>query len=191
MAGREPSIGRRRVLGAAAGLSVCAILPSSVIARSGATKQSSAAPTPDPDCFPRPDAGVAMTWERKLACYRRLAAAAREADESGWFREASLRYDREMEGLRGRERTAGEEARRAAAWARMSAAEEAFWERCTEPVQKAAVALACTPAPDLAALGAKIAAMRDEEFPTLNRMRRNCFDLLEEDVRRLRMVPLK
>ena len=52
-------------------------------------------------------------------------------------------------------------------------------------MQEAAAALALTPAPDLAALGAKIAAMREQKLPELGRMKRDCFELLEEDVGRL------
>lgn len=67
----------------------------------------------------------------------------------------------------------------------MDAAEEAYWTRCTEPMQKAAVALACTPAPDVAAVREKIGAMRAVAMHELPAMRRDCFEVLEEDLGRI------
>lgn len=72
-----------------------------------------------------------------------------------------------------------------AIWQRLDEAEDAYWERCTVPMQKAAVALALTPAPDLDALRAKIAVMREQELETLDRMPRHPLEVLEEDVERL------
>ena len=77
------------------------------------------------------------------------------------------------------------EALRAEAWERMAAAEEAYWHRCTDPMQKAAVALAQTAAPDLAAVREKIGAMRSVQLHELDCMERGCLELLEEDLGRL------
>lgn len=157
MADRASSISRRRVLGAAAALPVATLLSPSALA----------------------DPGPQRLWDRRLARYRRCAAAAREAAEKGWFFAANRRFEREKAAAR------RDDAARAAAWARLDAAEDAYWRRCTEPMQKAAVALALTPAPDLAALGEKIAVMRAEQLHELERMERGCFDVLAADVRRL------
>ena len=187
MAGSKPSISRRRVLGVAAALPIAA-LTSPVIARSGATKQSSLGFDPDLDCF----ATLAMTWKQRLARYRRIAATATEAAETGWFHEANARYDRELEAIDARfgargtgEQPAEAKTIRAAAFRRVAAAEDAYWERCTAPMQEAAVALALTPAPDVAAVREKIGAMRAVQLHELDRMKRDCFEVLEEDLGRL------
>ncbi len=73
----------------------------------------------------------------------------------------------------------------AAIWRRLDAAEDAYWKRCTAPMQKAAAALALTPAPDLEALRAKIAVMREQALEELDRMPRCPLEVLEEDVARL------
>jgi len=87
MAGREPSISRRRILGAAAAVPLAA-LP--VIASEA--RQSGEADGAEAGCFVAPL--LAMTWKARLAAYRRLAARAKEGAEVGWFRKANDRYYR-------------------------------------------------------------------------------------------------
>ena len=175
MADRALSTSRRALLGAAASLPVLA-LPTPVRAE-------------PVDALPF--ARARAVWNCRLARYRRLAAETEEAATTGWFAAANACYKRELAGIAARfgSRDAAEsdEARRLrrAAFERVDAAEEAFWERCTDPTQKAAVALALTPAPDLPALAAKLRAMRTHQLHELPSMTRNCFDLLEEDVERL------
>lgn len=64
-------------------------------------------------------------------------------------------------------------------------AEDAYWRRCTDPMQKAAVALALTPAPDIPAVRAKIAVMRAHELEELECMERHPLEVVEEDLGRL------
>ena len=179
MAGPVPSISRRRVLGAAAAVSVLVVggqLPATVPASS-----------------PAADAGSSRRlWNRRLARYRRIAADAEEAAETGWFREANARYERQSAAIAarfgGREsaRTSAEGRRLLdSAFARMSAAEDAYWERCTAPMQRAAVRLAETPAPDVAAVRAKIGVLRLLREHGVERPRRDWLELIEEDLDRL------
>jgi len=176
MAGREPSIPRRRVLGAAAAISVLAFARP-VIA--SAAKQSSFS------------SAASALWNRRLARYQRLAIQAETAATTGWFRAANDRYTREMAEITARfggdDRPVGPEFRRLRliAFRRVSKAENAYWHRCTAPMQKAAVALVLTPAPDLAALGAKLAVLRAHQLHELDSMTRDAFEVLEEDARAL------
>jgi len=171
MAGREPSISRRRVLGAAAAFPIVASIPA----------------------FALPAALPGRTsFDRRLARYRRLAARAEEAATTGWFRAANDRHGREEAEIKARF-GGWKEARGCpegkplcdAVWRRLDDAEDAYWERCTAPMQKAAVTVALTPAPDLDALRAKIAVMREQELEELDRMPRHPLEVLEEDVARL------
>src|SRR5207237_4724982 len=57
-------------------------------------------------------------------------------------------------------RSAEARALRKSGFRRVSRAEDLYWRRCTAPMQEAAAALAFTPAPDLAAVRAKIAVLR-------------------------------
>jgi hypothetical protein len=171
MAGDKPSISRRRVLGAAALLPVAALAA------------PSAAHVPIAD---------AVLWKRRLASYRRIAARAAEAAESGWFRAASDRFVRECADIAARfggEAAQSEDARRLhkAAFRRMDRAEDAYWRRCTAPMQEAAVALVLTPAPDLPAVRAKIAAVRAHALEELEVMPRHPLDVMDEDL--ARMIP--
>lgn len=170
MAGREPSISRRRILGAAASVPFAAF----------------AAPLPHATGA----AADAALWRRRLAAYRRLAARAKAAAEVGWFRKANDLYARRCAEIAARfgsrkGRSADEQRLRAAAFARIDRAEELYWGRCTDPMQKAAIALACTPAPDLPALRAKIAVMRAHALEELDSMPRHPLELVDEDVARL------
>jgi len=165
MADRALSTSRRALLGAAASLPIAA-LP--VI--ESAAKQSRTASPPGEFC---------AKWNDRLARYRRLAARAKVAAETGWFRAANDRYYRE---------TADAGADRQAAFARIDRAENLFWHRCTAPMQAAAIALVLSPAPHLEALRQKIAVIRAHELHELDSMTRDCFEVLEEDVGRLRAV---
>jgi hypothetical protein len=168
MAGREPSIPRRALLGAAAALPIAALAPPALSAARRSAPRLSAAL----DCR----ASLAMTWEARLARYRRLAERAKAAVETGWFRAANDLYNRQC---------ADPAADRKAAFARIDRAEDLYWLRCTAPMQQAALALASTPVPDLPALRQKMAVMRTHELDELGCMTRSCLEVLEEDVGRL------
>jgi hypothetical protein len=150
MADRALSTSRRALLGAAASLPVLAIAPSTAAG-----------------------VGDRAEWDRRLARYRSLAARAKAAAETGWFRAANDRYYREC---------VDPAADRKVAFARVDRAEDLYWRRCTNPMQKAAVALVVTPVPDLEALRAKIAVIRAHQLHELDSMTRDCFKVLEEDV---------
>jgi hypothetical protein len=180
---------RRTLLGAAVSLPAVALceggsLP--VIARSAATRQSSEAHD---------------TWNRRLAAYRRLAARTKEAAETGFYRQALDRYDREVAAIEQRfggrtarlrsahpEQASSEVEMRVegrlirAAFERVDAVEGAFYDRCTAPMQRAAVRLANTPTPNLEALLAKIRVMHEQEVDELGSMARPVLEVLAEDV---------
>ena len=160
MADRALSTSRRALLGAAATLPVLALAPAS------AARGQLPATVPIDRSL----------WDERLARYRRLAAQAEAAAETGWFRAANDRYYRE---------SADPSADRKAAFARVSRAEDLYWRRCTDPMQQAAATLALTPAPDLEALRTKLALIRTHDLQELDCMTRNCFEVLEEDVGRL------
>jgi hypothetical protein len=122
------------------------------------------------------DAEARALWDHRLARYRRLAEAAKAAAETGWFRAANDRYNRE---------SADPSTDRKTAFARIDRAEDLYWRRCTDPMQQAAATLALTPAPDLEALRTKLALIRTHDLQELDCMTRNCFEVLEEDVGRL------
>jgi hypothetical protein len=119
-------------------------------------------------------------WDRSLARYQSLAARAKKAEETGWFQAANERFYRE---------SADPGTDRKAAFARMSRAENLYWHRCTAPMQEAAVALILTAPPDLEALQAKLSVMRAQQLHESGSMTRDCLELLEEDVGRLRSLP--
>ncbi|HEX8307820.1 MAG TPA: hypothetical protein VF645_05310 [Allosphingosinicella sp.] len=160
MAGHEPSISRRRVLGAAAAIP---LLPLSSVR---------AEPVEAPASLPDRD-----LWDRNLARYHRLSTRAKGAEETGWFRAANERWYREC-GDPGTNRKA--------AFARMTRAENLFWHRCTAPMQEAAVLLVFTTTPDLCALRQKLAAIRAHQLHREGSMECYLIDLLEEDVSALR-----
>jgi hypothetical protein len=172
MAGREPSITRRRVLGAAAAVPIAACIPAPALL----------AAVPD-----------RRLWDRRLACYRRLSARAERAATSGWFREANDRYYRDFaaaEARFGRRKEARHSPEGTklwdAIWGRMVDAENLYWEQCSAPMIEAAVALILTPVPDADALIAKLRVMRERELETFEDMQRHPLEVLEEDVGRLR-----
>jgi hypothetical protein len=175
MAGPEPSTTRRRVLGAAAALPVLAFAP-----------PVRAEPVEVPPSLP--DRSL---WNRRLALYQRLAAETEQAATAGWFRAANDRYKRQIaaiEALRaadpGRDGKRLDRLRRAA-FRRIDKAENVYWHKCTAPMQRAAAALVLTPAPDLAALGVKLAVIRAHQLHELDSMIRDCFEVLSKDVRLL------
>jgi hypothetical protein len=165
MAAPALSTSRRTLLGAAA-----ALLPLPVIA--SAAKQS----RPDSDAALDCRASLAMTWSTRLARYRHLAARAKAAAETGWFRAANDRYYRACE-IPGTDRKAE--------FARVSRAEDLYWRRCTAPMQEAAIALVLTPPPDLEALREKLAVIRAHQLHKEGSMSRDCIEVLEEDVGQL------
>jgi hypothetical protein len=120
------------------------------------------------------------TWDRNLARYQSLAARAKKAEETGWFRAANERWYRE---------SADPGTDRKAAFAGMTRAENLYWHRCTAPMQEAAVVLVLTPSPDLNALCAKLAVIRTHHLHEPKSMDRDCLDVLEEDLRRLPALP--
>jgi hypothetical protein len=138
---------------------------------------------------------LAARWARRLAVYRRLAARTREAAETGFFRAANDRYNRERAELEARygsweaaAATPEGSALRRAIFAPAAAAEEAFYDRCTKPTQRAAAHLAQTPAPELSALLAKIRVMQEQELDELEILGRSVLDVLADDVARLANV---
>jgi hypothetical protein len=177
MAAEPLSIPRRALLGAAASLPVVALAPPPVIARSEATRQSTR---------------VARTFARRLARYRRFAARARHAAETGFLRAANLRYGRERAEVEARfgsweAAAATPEGRklRRSAFRRVSRAEDAFYRGCAAPLHRAAILLAQTPAPDPRALLEKIALIQAHKLHEEGIMPRCALDVLAEDVGRL------
>lgn len=180
MAAEPHSSTRRRVLGAAAALPVLALagLPAlPVIASPAGARQSS------------PNEA---RWDRNLARYRRLHAHWKAEAETGTFRAANDRYYREQAELS--DRFGGwEKARRsrigkplcAAAFARVSAAEDAYYDHCTAPMHRALARLIRTPVPDLSALLAKLEIIREHEPGLFDDAPLHSFEMLCEDVRRL------
>jgi hypothetical protein len=162
MADRALSTSRRTLLGAAASLPLLA-LPA-------AARGQACTPVPAPD---------AEQWTPHLTRYRALAARTKTAAETGWFRAANDTYNRACA-----DRTAD----RQAAFARVDRAENLFWHRCTAPLAAAAEALVLTPTPDLEALRVKLAVIRVHQLHEEGSMRRDCIEVLEEDVHRSRLV---
>ena len=175
MAGREPSITRRRVLGAAAAVPIAALVP---------TRQSlESAPIPSP---------ARSRWDRRLARYRWLAARAERVATSGWFRDANDRHYRDVAAAETRfgsrkEAASSPEGTKLwdAIWGRLVDAEDLYWEQCSAPMIKAAIALVLTPTPDADALIAKLRVMRERELDTFEGIKRHPLEVLEEDVGRL------
>jgi hypothetical protein len=159
MADRALSTSRRALLGAAAAIP---FLPLSAPVR--------AEPVEAP-LFPSP--AVQAEWNARLARYQALAARAKAAAETGWFRAANDRYYRESA-----DPTADQEA----AFTRLDRAEDLYWRRCTEPMEEAALTLALTTPPSLVAVLAKIAIIRTHQLDELTSMKRGCLEVLAQDV---------
>jgi hypothetical protein len=174
MAGREPSISRRRILGAAAALPFAGL----------AAELPASNPAAGPDDY--------ALWATRLAAYCRLFARAKAAAETGWFRAANDLYYRQCAEIADRFggeavawRSAEARALRKAGFRRVSRAEDLYWRRCTNPTQEAAAALAFTPAPDFAAVRTKIAILRAHALDEPDVLPRNALELVDEDLRRL------
>lgn len=182
MAAEPHSSTRRRVLGAAAALPVLAL---------AGFPASAQATVPERGLSPSPNPAQAL-WNRRLARYRRLHARWKAEAETGAFRAANDLYYREQAGLSARFGS-WEKARRsrigkplcAAAFARVSAAEDAYYDRCTAPMHRAAIRLALTPAPDLQALLVKINLILEHQFETFDCAVEHPYEVLRDDVRRL------
>ena len=180
MAAHEHSSTRRRVLGAAVALPIVALacLPApAVIASRVVARQSS-------PCQAR--------WNRRLARYRRLQARWKAEAETGAFRAANGEYNRARAALIARFGT-WEKARRSrtgkplctAAFARVSRAEDAYYDRFAAPLSRAAIQLVQTPAPDLPALLAKIEIILEHQLDSDDDMRLAPIEVLRNDVMRL------
>ena len=173
MAAKPFSTTRRTLLGAAAALPILT-LPADLSAEASAKAEARA------------------LRDRRLADYRRLLAAKEAEETAGAFRAASDLYDAERTAIEARfgswdaarETTEGRALCRAA-FAPMDAAEEAFYDDFTAPLQRAAVELASTPAPNLAALLGKIQVMRERGLEDEGGMTRLVLEVLTEDVERL------
>ncbi len=172
MAAQSFSTTRRTLLGAAA----ASVLPLPVIARV-------------PERGPRQSTPAHEQWNRRLAEYRRLVAAREAEDTAGAFRAASLLYDRRRAAIEARfgswdaaRETEEGRALCRAAFAPMNAADEAFYDDFTAPLQRAAAGLAATAPPDLEALLAKIRVMLECELDELASMTRPVLEVLAGDL---------
>jgi hypothetical protein len=179
MAAQEHSSTRRRVLGAAAALPVLALVgfPASAMGT-----------VPERDLSPSPSPAQAL-WNRRLARYRRLHTRWKTEAESGAFRAANDRYHREHADLVARFGSWDKACRSrtgkplcTAAFTRIEAAEDAYYDNCTTPMHHAAARLIGTPAPELPALLAKIEIIREHELDTFDDMPKHPLDTLREDV---------
>lgn len=167
MADQALSTTRRALLGAAAALPIAA-LSRSIRAEPVATKST--------EGLLLPSLAAQAEWTTRLTRYRHLAARAKAAAETGWFRAANDAHSRTC---------ANANSDRKVAFARLSRAEDLYWRRCTEPMQEAAVVLVLTPAPGLEALRDKLAAIRRHRLHEDGSMERDCIEVLEEDVERM------
>jgi hypothetical protein len=163
MATHEPSISRRRLLGAAAALPALAL-------------PASALPTPAEGAT----TPAHRLWTARLTRYRRLAAEAQAVAETGWFRHANDQYSNELAQI-GDTQTPEADAQRTGAWERLAQAEDAYWDRCTESLEEAAVALVLTAAPGLEAVREKIAVIQTFRLWEVE-MERDCLDVLVHDI---------
>jgi hypothetical protein len=161
MADRAFSTSRRAVLGAAAALPFLPLHPAGAQA---------------PEARPSPPTQAEAEWNARLARYNHLAARARAAAETGWFRAANDRYYREA---------ADPTADHQAAFARLDRAEDLYWHRCVEPLETAAVALVLTPASGGIALNIKISIVRAHQLTEANFEDRECLGILQHDLMQL------
>jgi hypothetical protein len=124
-------------------------------------------------CTPVPAPAAQEEWTARLTRYRALAARTEAAAETGWFRAANDRFNRESA-------APGTDA--PTAFARISRAEDLYWRRCTAPMQEAAEALVLTSAPDLEALRDKLAVIRAHQLHEEGSIERDCIEVLEDDL---------
>lgn len=182
MAAEKHSSTRRRVLGAAAALPVLALTGFPACAK-GTVPERGLSPYPNP---------AQAIWTRHFARYQRLHARWKAEADSGAFRAANDRYNHERAALSARFGS-WEKARRsrigkrlcAAAFARIDAAEDTYYDHCTAPLHRVLARLVQTPAPDLPALLAKIEIIREHEPDLFEDAPLHSFEMLREDVRRL------
>jgi hypothetical protein len=160
MADRALSTSRRALLGAAASLPILAV-------------SAPVRPERVEGHLPSPDDAL---WNERLTRYRHLAARAKAAAETGWFRAANDLYYREV---------ADPTADHPAAFTRLTRAEDLYYRRCTGPVQDAAVSLMLTPAPNSEALVTKIAIIEDHHLHEIDDLQSYGLKVLERDLRRI------
>jgi hypothetical protein len=170
---------RRTLLGAAASLPIAAF--SAPV--TGTVPERGLSPSPNP---------ARTLWNRRLAEYRRRHASWKHEAEAGAFHSANEEYNRHYADLSARFGGWFEALRSPigaplcrAAFAPVAAAEEAFYDDFTAPLQRSAVRLALTPPPDLEALLAKIRVMQEDELDELGSMARPVLEVLAYDVARL------
>jgi hypothetical protein len=161
MADRALRTSRRALLGAAAAI------PFLPLQTAGTT------PVEGPSHPPTAEEGE---WNRRLTRYRHLAARAKAAAETGWFRAANDRYYWEA---------ADPGTDSIAAFARLDRAENLYWQRYTEPTEEASIRLVLTKAPHFTAIAIKLALIQSHHLTELEGMERNCWAVLAEDVQRL------
>lgn len=184
MAAEKHSSTRRRVLGAAVALPVLAL--------TGFPTPAVIVSAPDPIRGPRQSSPAHATWSRRLARYRRLHARWLAEAETGAFRAANDEYNRVRAELAARF-CSWQKALRSrnarplcnAAFRRISAAEDTYYDHFTAPPNRAAIQLVLTPAPDLGALLAKIEIIHEHELDSDDDMHRPPIDVLRGDVGRL------
>jgi hypothetical protein len=181
MAAEKHSSTRRRVLGAAVALPVLALaggLPApAVIASDAVARQSS---------------GDRQRWNRRFARYRRLHTRWKAEAETGAYRAANDRYEQEKEAIEERfgswpDALKSKVARplMKAAFERVNAAENVYYERHTAPMYRAMTQLVQTPVPDLPALRTKLEIIREHEPDLFEDSPFHSFEMLCEDVVRL------
>ncbi|HEX8579920.1 MAG TPA: hypothetical protein VF655_10045 [Allosphingosinicella sp.] len=131
-------------------------------------------------------------WERNLAAYQ-IAAALADADASfGPFAKENLAFDvskQELQQAYGSiDRATVDPEGRASwerVWSRMGEAEETRYRQVLTPMWQAAIRLAETPAPDLAAALTKIEIIKHEELDNDTSTTRDPFELVAEDMARI------
>jgi hypothetical protein len=182
MAAQPLSTTRRALLGAAAALPIAALAgptAAPVIATQDPIRGKQSSP-------------AAEIWTRRLARYRLLHTRAKVEEETGAFRAANEAYNQVFAEMTARFgswpkalRSKAGKPLCTAAYARITAAETAYCRQYTVPLEKAALALMRTPAPDLHALRTKIEVMRDQEVDCLDGTPSDPLEVVWADVRRL------
>jgi len=182
MAAHELSSTRRHVLGAAAAFPILALTGFPAPAR-GTVPKRGLSPSASP---------ARVLWNRRLARYSRIHARWKTEAESGAFRAANDEYNRARADLIVRFGS-WEKALRSrtgkplctAAFAKVDAAEDAFYDRFTAPLNRTLIQLVETPSPNLSALFAKIELIHEHRLDSDDNMRRTPIEVLRDDARRL------
>ncbi|HEY1606570.1 MAG TPA: hypothetical protein VGF77_13340 [Allosphingosinicella sp.] len=133
-------------------------------------------------------------WDRRLHEYRRLQALDDASNAFGPYSLAKEEYDLvclrlgvpdtarwSSESLSEADRKEFHEAGRT-----MDRKCDVYMDAYYCPAQDAAIALLLTPAPDLEAALTKIAIIKQHDLHTLTRVPRDCFEVVAEDMARLR-----